>query len=166
MSLALVLSVLQCERGDHDSGVEMAVSLYFRAMQTVEDFARVGGKGGEDFGAGSTHAEQTNRRFGVGLGFGVEDEVCGIGLGFPAGGEVVAVAARFAVIHTIRTLVSRGVKIMLEGRKGSYTLSSLLLTPSWRYCGPAALGRIWGEYSSNWDLSVEVSEDDEVEMGF
>ena len=67
-------------------------------MQAVQDLAGVGGEGGEDFGAVAAHAEQAAGGFGVGLRFGVEDEVGGVPLRLPARGKVVAVAGGFGVV--------------------------------------------------------------------
>ena len=93
--------MLQRQTRNHDARVEVRVPADLGAVETVEDFAGVGGEGGEDFGAGASHAEEADGGFGVGLGFGVEDEVGGVALGFPAGGEVVAVAGGFGVVDAV-----------------------------------------------------------------
>ena len=100
-------------------------------MEAVEDFAGVGGECCEDFGAGAAHGHQADGGFGVGLRFGLEDEVGGVGLRVPAGGDVVAVAGGFAVVDAGGDVSSVLSRVDISGR---LTLSSSLRAPSWRYC--------------------------------
>ena len=99
LALRLVLAMLECERGDHDGGMQVRLAADLCAVQALEDFARVRGEGGEDFGTGAAHAHQADGGFGVGLCFVLEEEVGTVCLCFPARGDVVAVSAALAVVH-------------------------------------------------------------------
>ena len=76
--------MLECKAGDLDACCKMCGASDLGAVDTIKDFTKVGGESDEDFRTFAAHGHEADGRFGVGSGFGGEDEIDGVGLGFPS----------------------------------------------------------------------------------